>query len=139
VMVGFPGENDRHFANTVKLIADLPVAYLHVFPYSRRPGTPAADFPDHVTETVKKDRAATLRALGKEKRQAFAKRFLGCRLSVLVESKTDRAKGFLKGFSDRYIPVLIRNGRPSLLNRLVDVFSEEVCDGQIIGRVADHE
>ena len=55
VMVGFPGEGEKEFDNTLRLIAELPVAYLHVFPYSERPGTVASRLPGRVDEAVKKE------------------------------------------------------------------------------------
>jgi len=67
VMAGFPGEGEEEFRRTAALIEELPIAYLHVFPYSRRPGTPAADFPHQVPEEAKKQRASFLRSLGAKK------------------------------------------------------------------------
>ncbi|HRT70888.1 MAG TPA: tRNA (N(6)-L-threonylcarbamoyladenosine(37)-C(2))-methylthiotransferase MtaB, partial [Syntrophales bacterium] len=89
VMTGFPGEGEEEFRRTAALIEELPLAYLHVFPYSRRPGTPAADFPHQVPEEAKKRRAALLRSLGAKKRASFARRFIGKEVSVLVEGKAD--------------------------------------------------
>ena len=77
VMVGFPGEGEKQFGNTLRLIAELPIAYLHVFPYSERPGTVASGLPGKVDERVKKRRGEILRKLGQEKRNAFARRFVG--------------------------------------------------------------
>ncbi len=133
VMAGFPGEGEQEFENTLQFIAGLPVAYLHVFPYSKRPGTAAADLPDQVKEEAKKSRVRILRSLGSQKRERFAERFIGRRLSVLVESKIDRPTGMVKGFSDNYIPVLIRGGRPPF-NTFADVTAEEAREGTILGR-----
>ncbi|MFB3925727.1 MAG: tRNA (N(6)-L-threonylcarbamoyladenosine(37)-C(2))-methylthiotransferase MtaB [Syntrophales bacterium] len=135
VMVGFPGEGESEFRNTVDLISEIPVAYLHVFPYSQRPGTVAALMPGQVPEKTKKERAAVLRMLGKEKRKAFAQRFVGRKLSVLVESKKDSTSGLMTGFSRNYIPVLIAGGGPSLCNRVVDIRAERVSGGTLIGTV----
>ncbi len=139
VMAGFPGEDEQEFANTLEFIRQLPAAYLHVFPYSARPGTPAARLTGQVTAEVKKMRVELLRNLGAEKRRAFSQRFLGSRLSVLVEAKPDRATGFMKGFSDHYIPTLIANGSRSLANEIVEVVAEESLDGKLLARRVDHE
>jgi threonylcarbamoyladenosine tRNA methylthiotransferase MtaB len=135
VMVGFPGEGQKEFDNTLRLIAELPVAYLHVFPYSERPGTVASSLPGRVDENVKKRRGEILRELGREKRNAFARRFVGKKLSVLIEDKKDKDTGFMKGFSDNYIPVVIENGNSSLVNRVLNVISNYVLEGKLYGRI----
>lgn len=137
VMVGFPGEDKRAFGRTLQLIADLPVAYLHVFPYSERPGTEAASMSGKLSDAEKKDRAERMRDIGKSKRAAFARRFVGRKLSVLVESRPDRKTGLWKGFSGNYIPVLIEDGNVSLVNRIVRVRADHCQDGRLYGRVAD--
>jgi threonylcarbamoyladenosine tRNA methylthiotransferase MtaB len=105
VMVGFPGEDEKAFANTFTLIRDLPVSYLHVFPFSPRKGTPAADFPDRVAPALIKRRAAELRALGQAKRTAFHHAFIGKELTVLIEGRDPKIKGMATGLSDNYLPV----------------------------------
>lgn len=84
VMVGFPGETDEEFEETRRLIEDLPLGYLHVFPYSRREGTAAAKLKDSVPPRVKKERAGILREIGMEKSVSFRKQFLGKELEGLV-------------------------------------------------------
>jgi threonylcarbamoyladenosine tRNA methylthiotransferase MtaB len=135
VMVGFPGEGEKEFDNTLRLIAELPVAYLHVFPYSERPGTVASALPGRVDETVKKRRGEILRKLGKEKRNAFARMFIGKKLGVLIEHKKDKYTGFMKGFSDNYIPVVIENGNYSLVNRVLNVIPDYALEGKLYGRI----
>lgn len=118
VITGFPGETEQAFANTLALIEDLPVTHLHVFPFSRRPGTPAADLPQQVSGAFARQRAAALRALGEAKQQDFARRFVGRTLEVVVEGK---GKGGLRtGLSVHYLPV--RFAAPAkLAGRLVKV------------------
>ncbi len=111
VMVGFPGEGDDEFNNTFKLLHDLPVAYLHVFPYSERPGTKAQKLYPKVPEKIKKERASILRNLSSKKKEEFALRFLGKKLDVLVEKTKDKKTGLMKGFSKNYLPVLLENKR----------------------------
>ena len=75
VIVGFPGETGEKFEHTYGLIESLPFSYLHVFPFSRRKGTPAFQFPQRVDEKEIKKRAETMRELGRQKRQAFYHQF----------------------------------------------------------------
>jgi threonylcarbamoyladenosine tRNA methylthiotransferase MtaB len=84
VMVGFPGENDNDFAETYSLIENSPLTYLHVFPYSSRPGTLAADLPDHVPEHVSRFRAKALRSLIARKNQRFRQDMIGREIEVLT-------------------------------------------------------
>ena len=103
VIAGFPGETETEFANTLALIEALPISHLHVFPFSRRPGTPAATMSGQIAAEVIKARAATLRALGEVKQQAFARRFVGQILEVVVEGLGKG--GGSRGLSRNYLPV----------------------------------
>ncbi len=106
VMCGFPGENDQTFENTRSLLADLPVSYLHVFRYSRRPGTRASEFPLQVQSAMVKHRAEILREVGREKRSRFNRKSLGTILEVLREGWHASQKNMALGTSDNYIPVI---------------------------------
>ena len=138
VMAGFPGEGDHEFENTMALLRELPVAYLHVFPYSERPGTAASGMPGKVEERVRAARASELRGLGLAKREAFVKRLAGSRQVVLVEESRDRKTGRLKGFTGNYIPVCLQGGSKSMMNRFVEVVIESDEAGTATGRVC-HE
>jgi len=122
-LIGFPGEDQEAFDNTLRMIRDLPVAYLHVFPFSRRKGTPAYHFPDQVPSDVVKPRCDRMRTLGKEKRAAFYRQGIGRTLMVLVESQRDAVTGLLRGFTSNYIPVLL-DGEDALKEQLVNVTLE---------------
>jgi threonylcarbamoyladenosine tRNA methylthiotransferase MtaB len=137
VMVGFPGEDKRAFERTVQFIADLPVAYLHVFPFSERAGTEAAAMSGKVSDSDKKDRAERMRDIGKRKRLAYAQRFIGEKMAVLVEGKPDRVTGLWKGFSGNYIPVILKDGDISQVNQIVQVRAHECQDGKLYGRITD--
>lgn len=133
IIAGFPGETETAFTNTLRLVEGLPVAYLHVFPYSQRPGTPAAAMPNQVPETEKKRRAEWLRRVGVAKRQAFAERTIGTPLAVLIEGRKDKSTGFSVGFSDNYIPIACRGAAET--NRIVRVLPGSFRNGRLIGDV----
>jgi threonylcarbamoyladenosine tRNA methylthiotransferase MtaB len=84
VMVGFPGETDEEFLSTYRLIDDSPLTYLHVFPFSSRPGTVAADLPNHIPDHVSRFRARALRTRIAQKNEAFRSRMIGERIEVLT-------------------------------------------------------
>jgi threonylcarbamoyladenosine tRNA methylthiotransferase MtaB len=117
VLAGFPGETDECFHNTFRLIESLPIAYLHVFPYSSRPTTPAASMKQQVASSVIRQRCRFLRELDREKRHTFMQNFLGKIRPVLVESRRDEASGMHCGFSDNYLPVLVQTA-PALENQI---------------------
>ena len=96
VIAGFPGESDANHAATCRLIESLPIAYLHVFPYSSRPGTAAAEMPGHLSSTVVKRRASELRRLGERKHLEFAERFMGRDIQVLVQG--DGSSGITRNY-----------------------------------------
>jgi threonylcarbamoyladenosine tRNA methylthiotransferase MtaB len=120
VITGFPGETDVDFAETLDFISALPVAYLHVFPFSSRPGTPAAGMQEQVPEAKKKERARLLREAGAEKRRRFAGRFIGKSLKVLIEGRIDKISGLPMGFSENYIQTAVR-GEGLTANSIVAV------------------
>lgn len=130
-VVGFPGEDEDMFHHTCELIADLPITYLHVFPYSRRPGTPAAEMPDQVPAVVKQERAARLRALGRGKRVDFYRRQLGCVHRVLAENAANRFK-LMKGFSENYVPIYFK-APAAVANTVVKVEVREVRGEDVFG------
>ena len=84
VMVGFPGETDAEFEATRRLIEDLPFTYLHVFTYSARPGTPAADMENQLPVHIARERSRILRDLADEKKQAFMRSFIGRRVEAIT-------------------------------------------------------
>lgn len=105
VIVGFPGETQQAFDNTKRMIQELPFSNLHVFPYSRRPGTPAADMPCQIPDEEKKRRSTELIALGQAKRIAFAQQFIGREVSALIEKMLD--DGAAAGWTSEYLRLRI--------------------------------
>ena len=105
VITGFPGETDVQFQTTCQLLRQLPLSHLHVFPFSKRAGTPAADMPDQISGSVIKDRAAQLRQIGIEKNKCFAQQFVGSELEIVIEG--GGADGLRKGISRNYLPVWV--------------------------------
>ena len=132
VMVGFPGETDRHFENTCDLVARLPLTYLHVFAYSERAGTPAVRMDGPLDPETKKARSRAMIALGRRKRIAFHRKFLNKKLDILVERKRDKITGFLSGLSDTYLRALF-DGPDELVNRMVTVRVVQSRDDGVMG------
>lgn len=131
VMVGFPGESDEDFADTVSLLAELPFTYLHVFSFSPRRGTPAASMDGLVPPAEKKRRSRELRELGREKSLAFRRGLAGATVEVLVE-ETDGRRGIVSGLAGNYVRVEFE-GAVSLYNRLVQVRVDGADEGRTWG------
>ena len=132
IMVGFPGEDEVAFGRTHDLLQELPLSYLHCFPFSPRPGTEAARMTGQVAERTKKERAQILRQLSKDKRQAFYARFIDEPLPLLIEHR--REKGMLRGISRNYIFCLLE-GNDELMGREVEGVLLDVQGERGIGEV----
>jgi threonylcarbamoyladenosine tRNA methylthiotransferase MtaB len=135
VLVGFPGETDQDFEQTVELLSDLPISYLHVFPYSKRPGTVAAGFTDQVSPRDKKKRVAYLRHASFIKRDRFLNSCLGQIRPTLIENTRDKSTGMFRGITDNYITVVLDD--PTLSgNEIVAVkITEVLADGRVLGKM----
>ena len=129
VLIGFPGETDAAFENTVELIRDLPLTYLHVFPFSPRKGTPANNFPNQIPRQVVKERCQQIRELGQNKRHAFLENQTGRSTMVLVENRRDRQTNRLKGITSNYVTVLMEGG-DDLMNTFQEVHLIGLHDAQ---------
>lgn len=105
IIAGFPTETDEMFANSLKIVEECDITYLHVFPYSEREGTPAARIPDQVPVPVRKERAARLRALGEVQLEKLLARNVGRDLVVVVE------KGGI-GRAENFLPVRLSDDDP---------------------------
>jgi threonylcarbamoyladenosine tRNA methylthiotransferase MtaB len=137
IIVGFPGEGDREFLNTCNMLEELPISYIHIFPFSKRIGTPAANFEGQIKDTVIKQRCKRLKDVDKEKRMIFYRNFIGKKVQVLIESNMNRGTGLFQGRTDNYIPVLIDNyGGPT--NTLHPVILKKITEDGVIGSVFVH-
>ncbi|MFZ5868683.1 MAG: tRNA (N(6)-L-threonylcarbamoyladenosine(37)-C(2))-methylthiotransferase MtaB, partial [Thermodesulfobacteriota bacterium] len=135
VMVGFPGEDDESFLKTRCLIDELKPTYLHVFPFSPRPGTPAASYKPRVPASIAQSRVDDLRSLSATFRQAFYERFLGQTLEAVVESEPDVRSGFVKARTSNYIPVLVELTPSEVLPPHFPVKLEAIRNEEVVGRV----
>jgi len=118
VIVGFPGETEEHFMETYRFLHDLDISYLHVFTYSERANTPAAEMVHAVPMHVRKERNERLRILSDKKKRAFYSGFEGTIASVLLEAGS--APGLLSGFTANYLKVRIP-GDSSMINSICEV------------------
>jgi threonylcarbamoyladenosine tRNA methylthiotransferase MtaB len=105
VIVGFPGESEEDFLETYNLLEEVGASFLHIFPFSERPGTPAVTMPNKVQSRISTERVARLEELSVKLHKSFSERFLGEVREVLFES-TDRS-GKMFGYTDNYLRVSV--------------------------------
>lgn len=129
VITGFPGETDLEFNSGYELIAALPITDLHVFPYSERPGTPAASFPHQIPGNIRRERAEALRRLAAVKHSQFAMTFIGREIEVVVEA--GMKSGLLKGYSRNYLDLRFP-GTAALTGKCVTVKPYDWQDNHLI-------
>ena len=130
VIVGFPGETEADFLETYQFLQDLDISYLHVFTYSERANTPAAEMPGVVPVEERRRRNQALRGLSEMKRRAFYTEHIGTERPVLFEQHKDRA--LLTGFTDNYVKIEVpfEEGR---LNTIGPVWLGEMSgDGEAV-------
>jgi threonylcarbamoyladenosine tRNA methylthiotransferase MtaB len=136
-LIGFPGETEAAFKNTYAAIAELPITYLHVFPFSSRAGTAASRYPQKVPALITKTRCTEMRNLGNAKKARFYQKFLGRKVEVLFESRRNLPTGLLKGLTSNYVPVLAAGGH-DLENTLVQVRIDRLANNHaVIGIVCN--
>lgn len=129
VIVGFPGETDNHFLETYNFLNELDVSYLHVFTYSERDNTEAAEMKGVVPNAVRSKRSKMLRGLSVKKRRAFYESQIGTTRTVLFES--ENKEGFIHGFTENYVKVKTP-WNPELVNTLHHVELTEIdIDGLV--------
>lgn len=131
IIVGFPGESEGAFENTIDLLANAEFAYIHSFPYSPRKGTKAAIFPHRVPCELKDERQKTLLSLGDFYKYRFAERHIWQTLEVLVESKD--ANGFYQGHTDNFLMVRFPAKSKNLIGKIVKVKALKNDEGALIG------
>ena len=129
VMVGFPGETDAEFEENRQFIAALPFTYLHVFTYSPRPGTPAAEMPQQVAPEVKRERNRLLRELAAGKKEEFMRSLVGQTISTITLSVVE--DGRTETLTDNYQKLWLEGEHPA--NRILSASVKGFCGDALAG------
>jgi threonylcarbamoyladenosine tRNA methylthiotransferase MtaB len=139
VMVGFPGEDDDSFSRTFDFIRELAPSYLHVFPFSPRPGTRAASFKPRVPAKTAAERVETLRELSEDFRRKFYVRFLGRSLVAAPESEPNPKTRMMTTRTDNYIPVRVKIPDGGNLPGMFKVIPTEISGEEVLGLISFDE
>lgn len=134
VMVGFPGETEEDFQETMAFVESMGFSQIHVFKYSPRQGTPAAIRDDQVSERIKNQRSEELIALGEKMKRAFEDSFSGTVMEVLVERETDPGSQIYQGHTGNYMMVSVYSDE-DIRSRLVPVAIESDGEGRLTGKI----
>ena len=134
IIVGFPGETDELFENTLNFVTAIGFAKIHVFPYSRRTGTPAATFLEQVPEANKKNRVQRLQQLADKQTKEFYQSFLGQKLDVLFD--TVEGKGIISGLTGNYARIYA-TGTQESIGRIATVQLERFYQDGIWGQITE--
>ena len=136
VMVGFPGESDAEFEETRRMVEELPFAYLHVFPYSARPGTPAASLRKQVPASVAGERGRILRELAAHKKTSYMRSFVGTMVEAITlrEESGASSGGMTKALTDNYLKLMVEGRHEA--NQWIRVRVEGVASDALVGQVA---
>jgi threonylcarbamoyladenosine tRNA methylthiotransferase MtaB len=129
VIVGFPGETDERFLETYNFLAELDISYLHVFTYSERDNTLAAEMDDVVPKHVRTKRSKMLRGLSVKKRRAFYESQIGTERTVLFEG--ENKEGYIHGFTENYVKVKTP-WNPELVNTLNKIKLTEIDEDGLV-------
>ncbi|NLJ40723.1 MAG: tRNA (N(6)-L-threonylcarbamoyladenosine(37)-C(2))-methylthiotransferase MtaB [Clostridiales bacterium] len=132
IMVGFPGETQEEFEDTLKFTRDIGFSRIHVFKYSVREGTAAARYRDQVPGKIKENRSRQLISIGKDMEIAYMKSLTGRVESVLFEEECKDKQGWYEGYTDHYVRVAVPGGSV-LYGSIKPVLLEEINNGKILG------
>ena len=136
-LVGFPGETEENFNNTVKLVNKILPLKTHIFPYSIRPGTKAAKFGGLVEAKTVNQRCAKLERISTECRDRFMRGFSGKKASALIEGICKDNPGYLEGLTDNYLKVRLKF-KPGLKNALIRVKLRNILGDSFVGEYIDN-
>ena len=125
--MGFPGEREDNFQNTVDLIREIIPLRVHIFPYSKRAGTPAAILKDKINPLIIKERILQLEGISKKCALDYKEQFLNKDRDVLIEERSKENKRYWEGYTDNYIRVMVKSGK-NLKNQFVQVRLKKISN-----------
>lgn len=132
IIVGFPGETEKEFEETVEFVKDIHFSKIHVFKYSKREGTPAARMKDQIDGNIKNERSKILIELGEGLTKSFNKKFIGKSLEVLYEENIE--EDIYEGYTSNYIRVKTKS-KKNLINKDIDTNISNIQDIYLIGKI----
>lgn len=136
IIVGFPGETAEMFDNALQFVEKMNFSRMHIFPYSRRSGTPAAEYPEQVAEDEKKHRVQRMQKIAEQKTAEFQQRFLHKQVTVLFEMESQRKDSIIDGLTGNYVRVYAK-GDKGMQGKPYKVLLEKPYHDGIWGKIVD--
>lgn len=132
LIVGFPGEDEKEFEETYRFLKEIKFYKIHVFKYSKREGTKAANFEKQVPPEIKEERSKKIIELSKNIQDEYNKSYIGKIVKVLVEEKIEEC---YRGHTDNYLYVNVESEKQDLENKIIDVKIENTENENLYGKV----
>ena len=134
VIVGFPGETDEEFKKTLEFVEEIGFSAMHIFKYSPRQGTPAANYKNQVAKVVKEERSKQIEKLAKKNEKEFISRFQGKSFNVLFEQESKKQKDLYEGLAHNYIRVFAKSPE-DISGKIQNVIIKEANDDYAVGKL----
>lgn len=134
IIVGFPGETEEEFKRTLEFVDEIKFSAMHVFKYSPRKGTPAANYKDQISNVIKEGRSKQMIELAKKNEKEFMSRFLNKSFRVLFEQESKKMKDFYEGLTHNYIRVVAKSP-VDISGKILNVIIKEIRDGFAVGKL----
>lgn len=135
IITGFAGETDEDFEITRLNLEKSGLTQIHTFPYSKRNGTAGANFPNQIDDKIKEERAKIVKKISAEKYDRFVEKNIGTEREILIEKRTDKNDGMLKGVTRNYLTVHLDKNDTELANTIQKVKITEYKNGKIYGEI----
>ena len=133
LIVGFPGETEKHFEETVNFLQSQPFSKIHVFPFSLREGTLAAQMKNQIDSQTKKMRTNKILEIAKQKEKNFAEKFLGKTVEIIAETEENN---FVDGLTKNYLRIFVPSNPKIKLGEIIKVKIEKISNSRIEGKLA---
>ena len=134
IIVGFPGETEEEFSETLEFVKEIKFSKIHVFKYSPRKGTPAAKYENQIDGNIKNNRSETLISLGERLIKQFNLNFINSNITVLFEEESKKEKGFIEGYTTNYIRVKAKDSA-NMIGQIKNVEIQETKEDFLVGKV----
>lgn len=137
IIVGFPGETEEEFNETYETLSKIKLSKMHIFKYSPRKGTRAADMENQVDGNVKEERSKKLIELDLRNEKAFIENYIGKEIPVLFEQKVKNEEDLYEGYTHNYIKVIVSSKEKNLIGKIIKVKINDAGNGVAYGEIID--
>lgn len=135
VIVGFPGETEEEFCETYEFLKRIKLTKTHIFKFSPRKGTKAAEMPNQIDGNIKEQRSKVLIELNEKNEGNFSKSLVGRELGVLIEQEVSKKLGIFEGYTKNYVKVEISDCSEEMIGKIIPCKIIETCGNYVVGKI----